>query len=330
MKRVNPKLFNYIYNERGAVYCEDRIGVESNLRNDEEKNLQYLGTYFPRSYVEAYTIYNNIFNNEDIYEHFNKKDTIRILDIGSGTGGNLLGLIQVLMEHFENKSIYVISIEGNNNAVEIQLELLTKFEEFVEGNGNILHGSINNIEFANKKELSSKLDRLSLDGTIDIMQSFKVVNEFYREDYDSNKGMYSELMKLGELWLKKSGILCLVDVTNPIEGQTYASIIFNEEVRNYLANNECELVYIIPKCCALNYKKCKKKRNCFSKMVFEINFGEFRKKSKVNYKLFIKKKLGSRVKRYIKENQCNYETCYCRDYDDQYNCTKKLTDPYIL
>lgn len=330
MRSINKKLFDYIYDEIGAEYSEDRIGVELNLNNDNKKNLQYLGTYFPRSYSEAYQIYRNLFDNEKIYERFNKKNTIRILDIGSGTGGNLLGLIQVLMEKFSDKSIYIISIEGNENAVEIQLDLLKKFGDFVNCNNNELHGSVHIIEFACKDELRSKLNNLSLDGTIDIMQSFKVVNEFYRQDYKNNKGMYSELLKMGERWLKKSGMLCLVDVTNPIQGQTYASILFNEEIRKYLTKNSTELVYIIPKCCALNYTECDKRNNCFSCRTFKIRFDDFVKDSKVNYKLFIKKKLGDKVLKSIQENPCGDSTCYCRDYEDKFNCTKKRKEPYIL
>lgn len=334
MKIINKELFEYLYNELGAIYDKNPSGVKSNLENDIEKNLAYLGTYFPRSYVESYKIYNNLFKNNDIYEKFNKKNIIRVLDIGSGIGGNLFGLLQVLMERFDEKVIDIVSIEGNRNAVDLQLQIFKDFKRFVNYN-NTVKGSVNTIKFNDKSELELKLSKLGLDNTIDIMQSFKVVNEFYRRDYENNKGMYSHLLYLGNKWLKKSGILCIVDVTDKINGGEYASIIFNEEVKKNLCNKESDLVYVIPRCCAMNYRKCTKEKICFSRRTFDIHFNECTDKSKINYKVFIKRKLGDKVIEEISHNVCKWDddieyTCYCKDVEDNCNCTKKFIEPYLL
>lgn len=331
MKNINNELFDYIYNEMGATYLQNPSGVESNLENAEKENLEYLGTYFPRSYAEAYTIYCNIFNNKDINYTFRNKEKIKILDIGSGTGGSLLGLIHAICDNFTNKNIEIISIDGNRGAIDIQYGLINMFGKFINLNKNKLSGSVNVVKFKDKTELNGKLSKLSLDNSIDIMQSFKVVNEFYRKDYNLNKGMYSDLLELGEKWLRKSGILCIVDVTNKIQGQNFASILFNEEIRTYFNSKTLtNLVYVIPKCCGLNYKTCNKGNNCFSRRTFTINFDGFTIPSKVNYKLFIKEKLGSVVLDNIRKSIHCESTCYCKDYNDEYNCTKLENFPYIL
>lgn len=330
MININRELYNYLYNEKGAEYSLDPDGVSLNVDNDNEKNLKYLGTYFPRSFVESYHIYNNIFSNEDVFNKFNEKSKIRILDIGSGTGGNLCGLLQVLAERFENKEIIIISIDGNEDALKLQYDVLSKLWSTIESNTNKLSGNLHHMKFNDKEEIEDKLDKLSMDNSIDIMHSFKFVNEFYKVNYELNKGMYSKLMHLGNKWLKKSGILCLVDVTNKVSNLTFMSIIFNDEVRTYLTGQESELNYIVPRCCARNYDICDKKTNCFSRLTFNICFENTVKESKINYKLFIKNKLGKRLRDKIVENPCGYDTCYCKDCNDEYNCTKKLRIPYEI
>lgn len=330
MININRELYDYLYNEKGAEYSLDPNGVSLNVNNDNNKNLKYLGTYFPRSFTEAYKIYSNIFSNEDVFNKFNEKDKIRVLDIGSGTGGNLCGLLQVLVERFQNKEIIIISIDGNNDALNLQLDVINKLWNTIEANGNKLSGNLHHMNFNNKEEIEEKLDKLSMDNSIDIMHSFKFVNEFYKIDYELNKGMYAKLMCLGDKWLKKSGMLCLVDVTNKVSDLTFISIIFNNEVRQYFNNEESELNYLIPRCCAINYKVCNKTINCFSRLTFNVHFENIVNESKINYKLFIKNKLGKQLRNKLLDTPCGYETCYCRDYNDDFNCTKKFKTPYEI
>ena len=45
-----------IFDELKANHCPQRSDM-TNIDNDKAKTLNYLGTYFPRSYVEAYCIF---------------------------------------------------------------------------------------------------------------------------------------------------------------------------------------------------------------------------------------------------------------------------------
>lgn len=334
MIEINRTFFNYLYNELRAKYQKSPSAVESNLENSKEKNLEYLGTYFPRSFVEAYHIYSNLFSDKYVFKKYEKKNVIKILDIGSGTGGSLFGLIQAIMENFEGKVIKVVSIEGNQDAVNLQVQIFKDLNRVMNLN-NRVEGAAYTITFNNKNELESKLSKLGMDDTVDIMQSFKVVNEFYRRDYDTNKGMYSHLLYLGDKWLKKSGILCIVDVTNKINGGEFASIIFNEEVKKFMCSEVSDLVYILPRCCAVNYKSCTKGNTCFSRRTFKVHFGDKTDESKINCKVFIKPKLGTKIKEGILDNVCKWYnddlyTCYCKDIMDNDNCTKMFEEPYLL
>ena len=59
-------LDNLIFNELKAKYCP-RNSDMTNIDDDKAKTLNYLGTYFPRSYAESYCIFCEYFksNNPD-------------------------------------------------------------------------------------------------------------------------------------------------------------------------------------------------------------------------------------------------------------------------
>lgn len=59
-------LDNLIFNELKVQYCP-RNSDMTNIDDDKAKTLNYLGTYFPRSYAESYCIFSEYFksNNSD-------------------------------------------------------------------------------------------------------------------------------------------------------------------------------------------------------------------------------------------------------------------------
>jgi hypothetical protein len=106
---VNYALFDYIYRPvenggLGAIYDANYKEAPSNLNRNKEKNQEYLGTYFPRSFMEAYTIFSDVF---DFYHarkiKFGKE--INIVDIGAGTGGATFGLLQAMADKKQNWSL---------------------------------------------------------------------------------------------------------------------------------------------------------------------------------------------------------------------------------
>lgn len=335
MISINAKLEKYIFEEMGAYYCADPEGAGTNLNNDEDNNKQYLGTYFPRSFVESYKIYDNIFSNDDIFNSFNKRDNIGILDIGSGTGGNLFGLLNVLVNRFKKKTINVYSFDGNGIALRYQRELLKNSNNFFILNGNTINLTTYTVEFKDKADLQEKIDRLNFDNKLDIVHSFKFVNEFYNSDYQKNKGMYVELIEGGEKWLRDNGILLLLDITNCIKNGTFASIIMNNECREYFKEKRPKIKYILPICCALWHKRCSYNK-CFSKKEFHITHRQVCNDiTKVNFKLFMKDPLASQIISCIEPTYCYAvaSRTYCTEEDYKYNCNPPsdvVNDPFIL
>ena len=111
-----------IFDKLEAQYCP-RNSDMTNIDDDKEKTLNYLGTYFPRSYAESYCIFSEYFksNNSD----FADKEELSIFDFGSGTGGEIIGLLTVLEEQFPNlKKVWIVALDGNQNALRTYEKIL--------------------------------------------------------------------------------------------------------------------------------------------------------------------------------------------------------------
>lgn len=55
-------LDNYIFNILNAKYSPDHVRFEYNLNLSKEEVLIYLGTYFPRSYIEINSLFTDFLN----------------------------------------------------------------------------------------------------------------------------------------------------------------------------------------------------------------------------------------------------------------------------
>lgn len=314
MYKINKNLYDYIHETLGAKYKPDPEGVISNLGNDRNKNLRYLGTYFPRSFVESYKIFCNMFDCFSSY-HFTLGDTINILDVGSGTGGQLFGLLQALHEKFEPLKINVFSIDGNKDALDIQKSI---FYYLNNGYKSKINPHYYHMVYHDKKELAQHLSQSFY--KINFILSFKFLSEMILE----NKGIYSGTLKIAEEILSPDGVLCLVDTTNKIPTKNgysdYLPSYSNNEVYEYLGEAaNTALHYMLPSCCAKNIKQCKRDKcfTCCSFPVYSSNTDH--EYEKINYKLFMKQ--GSFSEKFIDaysiycHSSCietKSEPCYCK------------------
>lgn len=140
----------------------------------------------------------NILANVNIVSSIKNRDTIEILDIGSGTGGNLIGLLEILNSKVKNKVINIYSIDGNNIALEYQRKMIVDLYSFINNNGNNITWYKHLVQFKDKNDILQQVDALGFVLGFDIIQTFKFANEFYNLDYDMNQGTYKELLKLGK------------------------------------------------------------------------------------------------------------------------------------
>jgi len=199
-------LDNLIYDKMGAQYCRAN-GDLTAIDWDKTQVLNYLGTYFPRSYTESLCIFRDFFNSKT---YFSSNEEISVLDFGSGTGGEIIGLLTVLTENRPNlKKVTVKALDGNRHALRAYEKVLAEFSKRT------------NLEIINKIS-SVKIDdiydlgilRNIIEQNYDIIISFKAVCEFVTKQQFEERNAYQYLGGFLNNKLKENGIMLLVDVSS--------------------------------------------------------------------------------------------------------------------
>ncbi len=74
-----PEIEKFIFNSLKGIFKPDFEGAKENINADKDRIKIYLGTYFPRSFAESYTIFTNLINNNFIKNNFETKNELFIL-----------------------------------------------------------------------------------------------------------------------------------------------------------------------------------------------------------------------------------------------------------
>lgn len=123
-----PKwLDDLIFHTLGAKYqpSHERYSYNLDLNGNEAKI--YLGTYFPRSFAESNTIFNQVCKSSIFQSAILTKSEIRILDFGCGSGGATFGVLHSLEKSVsETRDIRIIGVDGNQNSL-ILLDKISRF-----------------------------------------------------------------------------------------------------------------------------------------------------------------------------------------------------------
>lgn len=114
-----PKwLDKYLFSDLGAKYSPNHSRFEYNLNLNTGEIKVYLGTYFPRSFVEVKSIFEEFSQNSNYLSLVGERTSVSILDLGCGTGGDIFGLLSFL-EKYEPplESVKLLAIDGNQIAL---------------------------------------------------------------------------------------------------------------------------------------------------------------------------------------------------------------------
>lgn len=199
-------LDSLIFDKMGAKYCCSN-GDLTAIDWDKTQVLNYLGTYFPRSYAESLCFFKNFLNST---KAFRDCEEISHLDFGSGTGGEIIGLLTALTElRPEMKKVSVKALDGNCNALRKYEKILDEFQKHtsLEIISNISCVKID--DFYDLSVLNTIIDK-----NYDIIISFKAVCEFVTKQQFEEKNAYQYLASFLKERLNDNAIMLLVDISS--------------------------------------------------------------------------------------------------------------------
>ena len=195
-----------IFDELGAKYSPSYSDM-TNIDDDKEKTLNYLGTYFPRSYAESYCIFSEYFRANNTY--LSNKEQLSIFDFGSGTGGEIIGLLTLLNEQFPNlKLIKIVALDGNQNALQIYEKILKTLQMHIDVQIENNSAPIHIDDFYDLHVLDKVMNK-----RFDIIMSFKAICEFVTKEQFERQNAYEHIAKFLTPKIKEDGILLFEDVT---------------------------------------------------------------------------------------------------------------------
>lgn len=195
-----------IFKELHAHYCPSKSDVTV-IDWDKKDVLNYLGTYFPRSYVEAYCIFTEYFNSHEI-EWINK-DSISAFDFGCGTGGEIVGFIMALDKSCPKiKQVYIKALDGNQSALHLLEKVIDKLPDKVNVKITCNVALVKIDDFYDLSILDSIITN-----QYDIIMSFKAICEFVTKDCFDKQNAYEYITKVFLSKIKRKGIIVLADIS---------------------------------------------------------------------------------------------------------------------
>lgn len=205
-----PKwLDDYIFNTLSASYCrrcKDLVVLEW----DAADILCYLGTYFPRSYAESFSIFYSYLQEHEV--DYRDKETLSVFDLGCGTGGELLGFLVALNQCKTNvQEVNIYALDGNLHALRILESILAEAKSHVsfEIKYNIIPFEIDDFY-----DLSLVENVCFKRSKYDIVISFKAICEFVTRQQLEEMNPYEYLITTFLPHLNRNAIICLADISS--------------------------------------------------------------------------------------------------------------------
>lgn len=203
-------LDEYIYQANSSEFGQfhDRF-MARDLPQDELSG-RYLGTYFPRSYAESRSIFTSCLSSRP--NCLKDKTEVSILDFGCGTGGDLFGLIDTIMEYRPSvQKFTVLWCDSSNDACSVFRPLLARWRQ--QNPGKMLSGraSICEVHAIDDYQKHANAALQLCPGGCDIVTSFKAINEVYQGGYNGQP--YKEFYDVFWPLVKIDGVFCVEDLT---------------------------------------------------------------------------------------------------------------------
>ena len=199
-------LDNLIFCQLGAKYQRSNSDMTV-IDWDKKDVLNYLGTYFPRSYAEAYCIFTEFFRTGA--DRYTGKTELTVFDFGCGTGGEIIGLLSAISEYLPQiNNVYVVAMDGNHHSLRLFESVIAEYTTRTRLciSHRIIPLTID--DFYDLHVMNSVLS-----GNFDIFMSFKAICEFVTKERFEQQNAYAHIAKTFLPRIKGDGIMVLADVS---------------------------------------------------------------------------------------------------------------------
>lgn len=285
-----PKwLDKYLFSDLGAKYSPNHSRFEYNLNLNTGEIKVYLGTYFPRSFVEVKSIFEEFSQNSNYLSLVGERTSVSILDLGCGTGGDIFGLLSFL-EKYEPplESVKLLAIDGNQIALRFFEKIMAEFKKHSRLKIDYRIGPVF-IESENDLNLVSDV----LSDKYDLILSCKAICEMLAKRRIKNK-VYKQTASMLSSKLTDKGIMLIEDVTikSPAT-EKFIPYMLNAELNEFVAEND-EFATIYPTACKDKESKCI--NGCFFKKEIRVTHSAKNNDiSKIIYRIIGKKPFAENI-----------------------------------
>ena len=294
-----PWLDSYIYNELYALYDPRYKRFEFNDDLNEEEAKIYLGTYFPRSYAESFLIFDNLFANNKYRKEVENKGKLVIFSIGSGSGGDIMGLLIALDKRVKPEiKVSIVSLDINSHSLALQKSVINRFK-------NLSSRKIDLVQLTDRisgKETFEKYAANAFpDGSIDFLLFSKVGCELHAKGLFRGTNVYYELIDSFKAKISSSGVAVMVDVTTKADGVEFMPTILNRGISKFTSTHK-EFATLLPISCNKFEKNCS--QQCFCQQEFGISHcKKINDISKICYRIVAHTTLCDKV---LNRRDCKY------------------------
>lgn len=265
----------------------------------------YLGTYMPRTVVEFQTIGQELLAMAAVRESLPRDRTLRVLDIGSGTGGAWMGWAYAMRQVLGVQQVEVVATDGNADALGLQAAFLRPIAKDA-GLGIRWVREQQRLGLSYMGFMDDLCELLrKVQGQFDFILVSKHLSEFYQAGGLAAQPIVAAALHLLSQRLHATGSLVLLDVTQKTgEGTEFFPVRLAREVAHYLQAEPQGMRPILPIPCALHaLAGCAAERSCFTQREFPIEItnpdtGTLEcVNSKVTYRVFAHAQQAQRVSR---------------------------------
>ena len=257
-----------IFDRFGATHnpAGKKRTFDKNLNSNESEVLTYLGTYFPRSLAEDFVIFDSLLADKKLAAALECESHLNICSVGTGTGGDLLGLLLAIDKWIPKaKHIRIVSIEGNVSAHNVMSGLVDMVRPRLRAD---LELAAVDYTFEAPRPFERIGEILPANpGVFDFVISSKMLNEL--DSARVSKQPYYEFCSAFTKLLKPTGVLLVLDVTSPNgAGGQWTPVVLNGQVNEYLADN-AQYKTVLPLLCNRFEDGCS---GCYTQNAIYINY----------------------------------------------------------